>query len=639
MRPTAKPRFKLSPQARWIACAIALFTVLLFLTGKSNAFVNWDDEQNFLRNAGMRVDFLNHMRWAWGTSLLGVFQPLVWNLLWLQTRLGGESAELIHWVSALLHGAITFGIFVFTLRLAHSRGESSSPSLLLWTALGTLWFALHPLRVETVAWASCQPYLWSVGFGMFSIWFYWNAFESTGAAKRSARVWAATFFTAGLLCKAILFCVPGVLVVFHLAFSDTKENWKAWLRADWFYWVGAAAILALALFHREIAIDLRQDQIGTGFAFWLTPFLVVFEFVSKSLVPVQLSALYPLSQAGSGIFPLVVCTTLLGMVFLTRKRGVWLFAGFLFVLLAPGISAAITERAAFADRFAYLPAMGVVVAGVPWLAARLPQTSWVLSLGSTTLVALGIWSLGEIGVWKNSETLWRHAIESGQESGKTWSNRGTAFLEMQDVSQAQTAFRTALQFDQRLPEAHNGLALCFSAHNDFASARSELEIAIAQKPLYPEAISNLAFVLSALGKHTEGLAVVERALALEPYNRRMHENRGRILDKLERIAESEDEFRFVLQSGPGDAEAYNLLGSALLKAGKSSEAVEVLGQGVAIDPSLAGLRYNYALSLKETGEPAKAEQALRAVLQAAPNFEPAAGLLRELTTDSQAREN
>ncbi len=624
-------RFKLSQQARWLLLFIVLSTLAIFLTGKSNSFVNWDDEQNFLRNAGLRLGLWDHLQWAWGTGLLGVFQPLAWNLLWIQTRFATGHADLFHVVSAVLHAAIAGGVFAFTLRLAARGGQTENPTLLLCTTLGALFFALHPLRVETVAWASCQPYLWSAGFGMLALWFYWNAADATGKAKRSATRYAAAFFLAGVLCKAVLFCFPAVLWIFH------RRSLKQTLKTDWFYWAGAVGVLALAVAHRDISTDLRADQVGEGWAFWLTPFLVTFQFVSKTLLPVGLSPLYPLSAAGTGVGEAIVCVATLAGLIWTRNRGLWVFSGLVAALLVPGITAALTERIAFADRFAYLPALGLSIAAVPTLATRVASTSLVTVLGSAAVLALSTFTLDGIDIWKHSESLWRQAIAAGQTSGKTWANRGTALLEQHDLAQAEEAFRNALQQDSALPEAHNGLALCLVDRGDWAGARKELELALSNKPLYPEAISNLAFVFNNLGKPQEALAIVDRALVLDANNSRVHENRARILDRLGRFEDSILEYRAVVQADPRDAESHNLLGAQLMKAGRPAEAVESFSLATRLDPRQPRTRYNLALALQAAGKPDQAREALQGVLGSAPDFQPAQALMQELSTDSQAR--
>ena len=149
----------------WIVVALAVVAAAPFLSGMNNGFLAFDDDENFIDNAWFRGLGLSQIRWAWTTFLLGVYQPLAWMLLELEYVLAGLDPRGYHLVSIGLHAAVAvalFALIVAILRrcdwLANQTGRSEIHFQLA-AALAAALFAVHPLRVEVVAWASCQPYL------------------------------------------------------------------------------------------------------------------------------------------------------------------------------------------------------------------------------------------------------------------------------------------------------------------------------------------------------------------------------------------------------------------------------------------------------------------------------------------------
>src|SRR5262249_36989359 len=163
-----------------VAIPLVLLVVAAFLPVLGNDFVNWDDQVNFLGNPDFRGLGWPQVRWAWTTFLLGVYQPLAWLLLEAQYVVGGPDPRVYHLVSLLLHAATAVALYALTAALlARCRPDiflHDPWARALGAGLATAVFAVHPLRVEAVAWASCQPYLPCALFSMLAVLAYLHAF-------------------------------------------------------------------------------------------------------------------------------------------------------------------------------------------------------------------------------------------------------------------------------------------------------------------------------------------------------------------------------------------------------------------------------------------------------------------------------
>ena len=154
-----------------LSCLVAVFAVLPFLPVLQNGFVNLDDPVNFQQNHFFRGLGWENITWAWHTRLLGVYQPVSWILLELQYALFGLAPFGFHLTALALHAAASVLVFLIFWRLmvlAHPDADESSPRrFILSSATGAILFAVHPLRVEPIAWLSAQPYLTCAFFSFF----------------------------------------------------------------------------------------------------------------------------------------------------------------------------------------------------------------------------------------------------------------------------------------------------------------------------------------------------------------------------------------------------------------------------------------------------------------------------------------
>ena len=206
----------------WIVVALAVVAATAFLPALNNGFLAFDDDENFLDNASFRGLGPSQIRWAWTTFLLGVYQPLAWMLLELEYVLAGLNPRGYHLVSIGLHAAVAVALFALIVAILRRCGWPANQApgreihLQLAAALAAALFAVHPLRVEVVAWASCQPYLPCALFSILTILAYLRTHDepadADGGRRRAWMMVTLALFTAALLSKAVAVTLPLVLL-------------------------------------------------------------------------------------------------------------------------------------------------------------------------------------------------------------------------------------------------------------------------------------------------------------------------------------------------------------------------------------------------------------------------------------------
>jgi protein O-mannosyl-transferase len=173
----------------WIVVALAVTAAAALLPALNNGFLAYDDDENFIDNASFRGVGSSQFRWAWTTFLLGVYQPLAWMLLGLGYVLAGLNPRGYHLVSIGRHAAVAVALFALILAILRRCGWPGNPGtrreihLQVAAALAAALFAVHPLRVEVVAWASCQPYLPCALFSILTILAYLKSRDQLAAAE------------------------------------------------------------------------------------------------------------------------------------------------------------------------------------------------------------------------------------------------------------------------------------------------------------------------------------------------------------------------------------------------------------------------------------------------------------------------
>jgi protein O-mannosyl-transferase len=361
----------------WFVCAIAALTFAAFAPALRASFVSWDDEKNFLSNPHYRGLSLEHLRWMWTTFHLGHYVPLSWMTLGADYELWGMDARGYHLTNLLLHALGAVVVYFLARRLLGMafRDTAASQAIDFGAFVSALVFAVHPLRVESVAWVTERRDVLSGVFFFGSTLLYVRSCDESLASTRRRDYWlAVALFSCALLSKATAMTLPAVLAllsVYPLRRLGGSTGWRS-ARARRVYaelvpfalLAGGAALLSIVALHPPAQLDAVQKIAVSayGLAFYL----------GKTLLPIRLSPLYSMPlrvDPGDARFVVgyMLVLGLAAAMWWARRR----FPGIVAALLAfivvtlPMLGIVQNGPQIAADRYTYhaAPALAIIAGG------------------------------------------------------------------------------------------------------------------------------------------------------------------------------------------------------------------------------------------------------------------------------------
>lgn len=490
------------------------------------------------------------------------FVPLAMISLAADHALFGLDPRGFHATNLLLHAASAALAFAIAWLLLRDR----------WGAfLAASLFALHPLRVESVAWVAERKDVLSV-FLYLAAYFGWLRYR---AQDRRLLYWAAVVLALlSLLAKGTAVSLPFVMLL---------TCWYRSGRVSRRDLLEAIPFLLLAVI--AAGINLAVQRAGRMLAMRplaspLDPLLLAARgalfYLWKSIVPTGLSAYYPYPPGDTlpaSWWAAPVALALLAAAVLAagrRHRLVPFGAGFFLLTLFPVLQLVPIGHAVAADRYTYLPALGLgLIAGgaLAEIARRRPGWGRWVRIAALALVAVySLLAWQRTAVFKDSVALWSDALKRAPESAELRFNRGNAFVAAGRTGEALADYDAAIRLDPRHADAHQNRGLVRAARGEADLARADYDRAIALDPSAPGPYNNRGLLSLRAGRTAEALADFERALAREPRYADALYNRGLALSRLGRHAEAAAVFGTALELNPGDAEARARRDEALSRA-------------------------------------------------------------------------
>jgi protein O-mannosyl-transferase len=416
-----------SRSSRWevssliAAGVVGLLATLAFLPILRNDFVaSWDDEQNILSNRAFRGLGVANLQWACTTRLMGVYQPLAWILLEAQFVTFGLKPVGYHAVSLVLHAVNA--ILLFAVIQSLNSGANARRRMIS-SAFGATFWAVHPLRVETVAWVSCQPYLPCATLLLSSTLAYLRANQDRNIRRPNLYHGSLVFFVLAGLSKGLAMTFPFVLMIldvyplrrFDLRHLTRKENLSSVLEKTPFCIV-SLAVASAALWarydspsRRSNGLAERMMQLSYGLGYYLLKTvwpvgLSPFHFVPEPFD--ALEAVFIVSAAGMFVMA--------GMVIRLSKR--WPAVGAVFlvylVVVAPNLGFLPTSYVLVGDRYTYLATMSLFVllaSGMIPISER--YQILVIITGIIVVVILTVLTWAQCRIWHDSQTLpWQSGL-------------------------------------------------------------------------------------------------------------------------------------------------------------------------------------------------------------------------------------
>ncbi len=555
-------------------------TLAVYLPTAWNDFVNYDDSDYVTENAHVKSGLTwETVVWAFTSGHASNWHPLTWLSHSLDYQVFGLRAGAMHLVSAGLHVLNTLLLFLVL------RGLTGT----LWrSALVAALFALHPLHVESVAWVSERKDVLSTCFFLLTLGAYGHSQVQSlksqvvgGDASRFtfhvSRFYLLSLlcFALGLMSKPMLVTTPFVLLLIdywplgRLKTGDSRL--KTFLLLVWekvpFFALSVASSVVTFLVQRKGGAVSTALTVGERIANAVVSYA---RYIRKMFWPDDLSVLYP----HPGHWPLwqvLVCAALL--IGVSVAVAVWgrsrpyLIMGWLWFLgtMVPVIGLVQVGIQSMADRYTYVPLIGLfimVVWGIADLVAERLPAAWrgrAVAIGAAAaLAACGAVTVRQVQFWRNSETLFKRAVQVTRDN----------YL------------------------AHNNLGFYFSGKGRIAEAMEQYRLSLKIKPNYEDALNNLGYALAGQRKYAEAIPLYEAALRIRPKHAEVHNNLGNALSETGKIDEAIQHYLIALQQKPEHADAHNNLGIALAMKGKLDEAITHFHAAIRYKPNYASAHSN-----------------------------------------------
>jgi Flp pilus assembly protein TadD len=595
------------PKEAWVSrLALVALVAYAFYPALANGFADSDDRFNFEGNMAYRGLGRQQIAWAWQTTLLGVYQPLGWMLLSAEYAVWRLDPRGYHLTSLVLYAANTVALLSLTTALVgRSSPELRAGSRREWGFAATVavaLFAVHPFRVEVVAWASCQPYLPCALLAILSVLAYLHAHEPGRPPRRSWLAASFALFGVSLLCKAASSSLPVVLVILDVHPLRRLGGGRWFGPAARRVWAEKVPFVALSVVFMAIAIRVREgrSEFTSPSSRIAHACASVGFYPYKTSLPLNLTAAYPMERPMCWSDPevwagLAVLVGVSAMVVCRRCPGLSAAWVAYLVMLAPVSGLVYSGPFAAADRYSYLSTMAfvpLVAAGL--VRARRASRLDPMALGLAAIAAvtcLALLSRGQCRLWKDQETLYRHALEHG-------ADRSTqAHIELASYLQINGRYREALEHYYRVMSfnpndmvARSNAGSCLSAMGRFAEAEPLCADAARRRPQYPGLRYNYGKALAGQGKYA--LAVEQFRLFLRdtPESGAGRQALGDALARQGRLDEAVRHLNEALRLGPRMAETHFSLGFALDRLGRRGEAAAHYAEALRIRPTYAEAR-------------------------------------------------
>ena len=565
--------------AQFAVCGvIVLLTGIVFGQTLSYDFVNYDDKTyvygNPLVSSGLTLHGLSR---AFVDTQTNNWHPLTLVSHMIDCQLYDLKAGGHHFTNVFLH-TIAAVLLFFWLRniTGNSQSNASAARTSDWrSAFVAALFAIHPLRVESVAWIAERKDVLSAVFFFLTL----GAYVRYARAPSFARyLTLSILFACGLMSKPMLVTTPVVLLL--LDYWPLNRGQRTEVRGQkkaeiwWKLVVEKLPLFGLSLASSIVALALQvQSPASVGqlpFSWRLQNALVSYvTYIWQMFWPANLAVFYSHPDDRLALWQVTLAAAFLiaitWVVFALRQGRPYLLVGWLWylIMLLPVIGIVEVGLQGHADRYTYLPQVGLYIA-LTWLAADvarpLPYRKEILAtLGTAIVIVLSGCAWKQTTYWRNSETLWAHTLAVTTDNDVALTNLGTSLMERGQLDEALSYFQNALAVRSRSEHRHYNLSLALihdSTGNVLArkgrldDAVTHFRQAIELRPDFPDAHYNLGTALFQKGDLDGAIAQWRTTLSIHPYDAGAHTSLGNALVQKGLLGEAVDHYEKALQSEP-----------------------------------------------------------------------------------------
>ena len=619
-----------------IGLLLVVATLVVYWPVIHCGFISMDDPYYFAANphilSGLKG---SNVVWAFTTGHASNWHPLTWLSLMLDAQLFGPGSAGPHFTNLLFHLANTLLLFLLLRRLLSLRPDqnleaTATPAAVTWwSAVIAALFALHPLHVESVAWVTERKDVLSGFFFLLTLWAYvWHVQrQSRGEGRESSaqavpaldpRLWtfdyyyclALLFFALGLMSKSMLVTLPMVMLLLDwwplrrvgrlhcVSAQQARGKWQVagvrsliWEKIP-FFLLGAISCVVTFIVQQKggavgaLTVVSVSDRINNVFVSYA-------RYLGKTVWPMTLAIPYPLPGHWP-FWPVLGAVVLFAI--LCAAAGWWgrkfpfvMVGWFWFVgMLVPVIGLVQVGDQAMADRYTYLPLIGIfiiLVLGAAEVGARW-RVPWVAMglLAAILLIGCAWRTRVQAGYWRDSESLFSHARTVVENNYTACNDLGLWMSRHGAVPEAVKCFQESLRVKPNNVDALFNLGNAMSHFGRWDEAVDDYLRVLQITPNQAEVLNNLGMALTAQKQYAGAIVSFEKALKANPDSVSAHNNLATVLFIQHRYDEAAGQYREAVRLMPDNPHLYANLGDVLVKCGQTAQAGKCYQEALRLNP-------------------------------------------------------
>jgi tetratricopeptide (TPR) repeat protein len=573
---------------RYAICALLIVVLLAYWPVYKNGFV-YDDLEYITANSHVQHGLTwDEIKWSLTSLQSSNWHPLTWISHMADCQLYGPNPAGHHITNLIFHLANVLLLFAFLSRTTGAFWPSAFVAAI---------FGVHPLHVESVAWVAERKDVLSTFFWLLTMLAYVRYSKRSSLGNYGLVV---GLFILGLASKPMLVSLPFVLLL--MDYWPLERMKKVRIRRLILEKIPliilSAASSTLTYYAQQKGGALATTELYPMSVRIPNALVAYMGYISKMLWPVRLAAFYPhpgknlpIWEAAAAGVALILITAL--ALWMARKRP-YLAVGWLWYVgtLVPVIGLVQVGNQAMADRYAYIPLIGLFIA-LAWEMSEFLRGKAAAVGACAVLLIFAVLTRMQLPYWHDDITLYEHAIAVTRDNYVAHVNLGTV---LKDQNESIKHYREAITIKPDGFLAYHNLGSVLAEQGKLDEAIPYFRKAIRLHANYFEAYNDLGTALMHKGEYDEAYANMLRAVEVNPEYAQGHVNLGRLLDSLGQPKEAIAHFQDAIALDPEDAQAHYDYGVCLLKLGRNQEAIEQYEDAIGLDPTFASAHLNLAVA-------------------------------------------
>ena len=540
---------------RYMLAGILILTFIVFANVLSNEFVEWDDDVYILTNNYIKDLSWHGIKTIFSVYYEGNYHPLTCFSNAVEYKLFGLNPKAYHFFNLVIHLLNVALVFRFIRLLSNNVNAS---------AIVALFFAIHPMHVESVVWASERKDVLYAFFYLLSLIYYLKWKDGKGKYYKLSLV----YFLCSLLSKSMAVTLPAVLIVIDY-FKSPVDFQRSRISARYFlkhlpFFVLSVIFSIIAFFSQQVGTEAVPTYSFID-RIILASYGVAF-YIIKSVLPVNMSAIILFPQKSGGMFPLqyyvapLIFPAIIILIYKLKNYRKHLIFGLLFFLITISIVSQFFPfgKAIVAERYTYIPYLGLffIVGKIYSNTIEKNSKTFLKYILFVIAIIFSIVSFQRVKIWKSSNTLFTDAIEKDNNCALAYNNRGNYKNSIKDYRGALSDYSEAIRSDKNYFNAYKNRGRVKYLMQDYSGAIEDYSTAIRLNPNVAATYYDRALSKEYLKDYTGSLTDLTEAIRLSPQYDEAYNNRGIVKAKMENYQGALEDFSEAIRINPKYTGAY-----------------------------------------------------------------------------------